>query len=525
MITSTTLRFLNLSSNGLTGDLPLVTGNIAVLDLSKNRLNGNLTRLLKWGNIEYLDLSQNSLTGSIPEVTAQFLRLNYLNVSHNSLTSSLPKVITQFSKLTVLDLSSNQLDGPLLPALLTLPTLQELHLQNNLLVGKVELFPTSSDETNLHVLDLSHNQLNGFFPDGFGSLAGLHVLSLAGNNFSGSLPTSMGEISSLSSLDISQNHFTGPLPKNLPDGLESFNASYNDLSGVVPENLRKFPQSSFFPGNSELQFPNPPSGSTQVSTRNPNRKPIKTIVKVVVIIACVIAVVILILLAIFIHYICISRRPLPQHVSTKDVRRQAPQIPSGFGGRDSAGGGSIVSTGDIMASRKGSSEIISSDEKLAAATGFSPSKNSHFSWSPESGDSYAAESLSTLDVRSPDRLAGELYFLDDTISFTPEELSKAPAEVLGRSSHGTSYRATLDNGVFLTVKWLREGVAKQRKDFAKEAKKFANIRHPNVVGLRGYYWGPTQHEKLILSDYISPGSLASFLYGSLLYFFLSISVL
>lgn len=30
--------------------------------------------------------------------------------------------------------------------------------------------------------------------------------------------------------------------------------------------------------------------------------------------------------------------------------------------------------------------------------------------------------------------------------------------------------------------------------------------------LRGYYWGPTQHEKLILSDYISPGSLASFLY-------------
>jgi serine/threonine protein kinase len=97
---------------------------------------------------------------------------------------------------------------------------------------------------------------------------------------------------------------------------------------------------------------------------------------------------------------------------------------------------------------------------------------------------------------------------------TPEELSRAPAEVLGRSSHGTSYRATLDNGLFLTVKWLREGVAKQRKEFAKEAKKFANIRHPNVVGLRGYYWGPTQHEKLILSDYISPGSLANFLYGN-----------
>lgn len=62
------------------------------------------------------------------------------------------------------------------------------------------------------------------------------------------------------------------------------------------------------------------------------------------------------------------------------------------------------------------------------------------------------------------------------------------------------------------MKWLREGVARPKKDFAKEARKFANIRHPNVVALRGYYWGPTQHEKLILSDYISPGSLASFLY-------------
>ncbi|KAM7530407.1 hypothetical protein LguiB_033817 [Lonicera macranthoides] len=512
MITSTALRNLNLSSNGLSGELPLLTGSCTVLDLSKNQFEGNLTRLLKWGNVEFLDLSQNRLTGSIPEATAQFLRLNYLNLSRNSLISSLPKVLTLFPKLTVLDLSYNQLNGPILTTLLTMPTLQQLHLENNMLVGSIEFSSpsSSSKESNLRILDLSNNHLNGYFPDGFDSLTGLNVLRLAGNNFSGSLPTSMGDISSLSSLDISQNHFTGPLPNNLPNTLESFNASYNGLSGVVPENLRKFPPSSFYPGNSALQFPNPPPGTNPGPNRNPKRKPIKTVIKIVVIIACVIAVVILILLAIFIHYIRISRRPLPQHVTNKDVRQRAPPNPSS--GRESGSGGLVVSAEDLVASRKGSSsEIISPDEKTAAITGFSPSKNSHFSWSPGSGDSYTAD-LSRLDVRSPDRLAGELYFLDDTISFTPEELSRAPAEVLGRSSHGTSYRATLDNGLFLTVKWLREGVAKQRKDFAKEAKKFANIRHPNVVGLRGYYWGPTQHEKLILSDYISPGSLASFLY-------------
>ncbi|KAK3001709.1 hypothetical protein RJ639_020793 [Escallonia herrerae] len=515
MITSTTLRVLNLSSNRLSGELPLLTGTCAVLDLSKNQFEGNLTRMLKWGNIEYLDLSQNHLTGSIPEVTAQFLRLNYLNVSHNSLISPLPKVFMQFPKLTILDLSYNQLEGPFLIPLLTLPTLQELHLESNLLNGSID-FSSSSDEPNLRVLDLSYNLFDGYFPDGFASLIRLQALYLAGNNFSGSLPTSMSSISSLSSLDISQNHFTGPLPNNLPNSLASFNASYNDLSGVVPENLRKFPLSSFYPGNSKLDFPNaPPGPSRGHPAGNSNRRPIRRIIIVAVTVACVLAVLIVILLAIFIYYTCISRRPLPEHITNKNIRRQAPQNPSGFGRREGAGG-LVVSAKDLMTSQKGSSsEIISPDEKLAAITGFSPSKNSHFSWSPESGDSHAAENLSRLDVRSPDRLAGELYFLDDTMSFAPEELSRAPAEVLGRSSHGTSYRATLDNGVFLTVKWLREGVAKQRKDFAKEAKKFANIRHPNVVGLRGYYWGPTQHEKLILSDYISPGSLASFLYGNI----------
>ncbi|XP_060203126.1 LRR receptor-like serine/threonine-protein kinase GHR1 [Lycium barbarum] len=507
MITSTTLRTLNLSSNALSGELPFLTGSSAVLDLSKNQFEGNLTRMLKWGNIEFLDLSQNRLTGNIPEVTAQFLRLYHLNLSHNTLTGSLPKVITQFPKTTVLDLSFNQFDRPLLTSLLTLPTIEELHLQNNALVGSIDFSPTAST-SKLRVLDLSHNQFAGDFPDGFGSLTALQVLDISGNNFSGSLPTSMGNVSSLISLDISENHFTSQLPKNLPNSLQSFNASLNDLSGVVPENLRKFPLSSFYPGNSQLQFPNPPSGSGQASSGSHKSRQLKTIIKVVIIVACMVVLVIIILLAIFVFYLRASRKS-QAHVSDKDMRRQTQSNPSGFSSREGAGGAAQ----DLTASRKASSsEIISPDEKMTAVTGFSPSKASHFTWSPGSGDSYTAESLARLDVRSPDSLAGELYFLDDTISFTAEELSRAPAEVLGRSSHGTSYRATLDNGLLLTVKWLREGVAKQRKEFTKEAKKFANIRHPNVVGLRGYYWGPTQHEKLILSDYISPGSLASFLY-------------
>ncbi|KAG6384113.1 hypothetical protein SASPL_156088 [Salvia splendens] len=456
VITSTTLQILNVSSNVLSGELPLSTGSCAVVDLSNNLLEGDLNRMLKWGNVEVVDLSQNRLGGSIPEVTAQFLRLHHLNLSHNSLNGSLPEAITSFHKL------------------------------------------------NFTCIVIS-------FLVGFGLFSGLEVLNLGRNNLSGSVPASICNLTGLNSLDLSENHLSGPLPSNLSSNLQSLNVSYNDLSGVVPENLRRFPQSSFYPGNSQLQFPNPPSSSNATTSGNGSRNHLSMAIKIAIISACVVSLIILILLAVFILHKRKSRRRSP-HVRNKDSRGLYSPSFSSFGGTDRASG-LVVSAEDVITPQKGSvSDKVTPDEKTAAATSFSPSKNSNLSWSPESGDSFSAENISRLDVKSPERLGGELTFLDDMVSFTSEELSRAPAEVLGRSSHGTSYKASLDNGLLLTVKWLREGVAKQRKEFARETKKFANIRHPNVVGLRGYYWGPTQHEKLILSDYISPGNLASFLY-------------
>ncbi|CAH8368315.1 unnamed protein product [Eruca vesicaria subsp. sativa] len=501
-IMSTTLHSLDLSSNSLTGELPLLTGSCVLLDLSNNQFEGNLTRWSKWENVEYLDLSQNRFTGLFPDVSPQLLRANHLNLSYNKLTGSLPERIpTLYPKLRVLDISSNSLDGPLPSGLLSMPTLEDIHLQYNGMTGNIGPMPSSG--SRIRVLDLSHNRFDGDLPGLLGSLTSLQVLNLAANNLSGTLPDSMNEMVSLSSLDVSQNDFTGPLPSNLSASLVAFNVSYNDLSGTVPENLKNFPPPSFYPGNTKLLLPAGSPGS-EVS----KRKPRNLLIKVVIIVSCVIALIILSLVAILLFCICKSRRKEERSLTGKDINKRAQTIPSG------SGGGMVVSAEDLLASRKvSSSEILSPDEKLTVATGVSPSKTSNLSWSPSSGDSLPPDQqLARLDVRSPDRLVGELQFLDDSIKLTPEELSRAPAEVLGRSSHGTSYKATLDNGVFLTVKWLREGVAKQRKEFAKEVKKFANIRHPNVVTLRGYYWGPTQHEKLILSDYISPGSLASFLY-------------
>ncbi|KAL2343192.1 hypothetical protein Fmac_004477 [Flemingia macrophylla] len=509
IITSTTLHALNLSWNEFIGELLLLTGSCVVLDLSNNKLEGNLTRMMKWENIEFLDLSRNHLTGSIPEITPQFLRLDYLNLSNNFLSRSLPRVLTQYTKLKMLDVSSNQLDGKFLVDLLTMPTLQELHLENNMISGNINLSSFSLRPSDIQILELSYNQFNGYFPVEFGSLTGLKMLNVVGNNFSGSLPTTIANMSSLYSLDISENHFTGPLPINMPKELKIFNASNNDLSGLVPENLRKFPTSFFYPGNDRMNFPNGPFRSTNKPNEN-NRKPI---VKVITIVSCVVVVLfVLVLLAVlFIYYIRISRSP-SEYATAKYMSEYTEPQTTGPGYEKHSGGAMVVSAEDPVTSQKGSStEIISLDENRAALMGFSLSKKSHFS-SPGSSDSVFVGNHASLYVRSPDKLIGELYFLDDAMTLTPEELFNAPAEVLGKSCHGTSYKATLENDFSLRVKWLREGLEKQRKEFSKVAKIFANIKHPNVVGLRGYYWGPTQHEKLILSDYISPGSLASFLY-------------
>ncbi|TVU41162.1 hypothetical protein EJB05_14661 [Eragrostis curvula] len=510
MITSTTLQILNLSSNALFGDLPLLAGSCTVLDLSNNKFRGNLSVIAKWSSdLEYVDLSQNNLTGTIPDVSSQFLRLNYLNLSHNSLSEAIPEAVVQYPKLTVLDLSSNQFRGPIPADLLTSSMLQELYIQDNMLSGGISFPGSSSKNLSLQVLDISGNHFNGSIPDDIASLSGLRVLDISSNNFSGPLPAAVTKLGALTYIDISTNQFTGPLPEELPDDLLSFNASYNDLSGVVPMNLRKFPESSFHPGNSKLEYPASSSGSGN-SPSGSGGKSLGTAAKIGIIAASIVVLVILILVAILCHYKKISRQfPSSEKVSDKNLHRPPKDI-SIMKGKDNKGG--LVSADELVTPRKGSTSEALSQEEKSAAGGFSPSKGSRFSWSPDSGEAYGQEGLSRLDVRSPDRLAGELHFLDETITLTPEELSRAPAEVLGRSSHGTSYRATLENGVFLTVKWLREGVARPKKEFAKEAKKFANIRHPNVVGLRGYYWGPTPHEKLILSDYVAPGSLASFLY-------------
>lgn len=537
-INSTTLSNLNLSSNVLSGSLPPSLGSCFIVDLSKNNLSDDISTIQSWESpLEVLDLSSNKLTGSIPNLTFQFQRLTMFNLGNNSLAGSLPPVLESCPRLSVVDLSLNELDGPIPPSFFTSLTLTNLNLSSNHLSGSIPL--QGSQEGGLLVLpsyppleslDLSDNSLTGNLPSDIGNLGRLKLLNLGMNQLSGGLPNELNKLHGLEYLDLSRNNFTGNIPGDLPSSLKVLNVSYNNISGSLPENLRNFSDSSFHPGNTFLDMPkDAPSASggspSQIQHRSKHHRS-KSNIRIAIIVASVGAAVMIAFILLAYHRAQLQNFHVRSGFGSQTTGRDVKQ------GRSSRPPTSLSFSNDHLLTSKsrslsGGAEIAEHvlPEGLAASSastipnlididpatsGRKSSSGSPIASSPRFID--AIEQPATLDVYSPDRLAGELFFLDASLAFTAEELSRAPAEVLGRSSHGTLYKATLGNGHMLTVKWLRVGLVKHKKEFAKEVKKIGSLSHPNVVPLRAYYWGPREQERLILADYILGDSLALHLY-------------
>jgi hypothetical protein len=109
---------------------------------------------------------------------------------------------------------------------------------------------------------------------------------------------------------------------------------------------------------------------------------------------------------------------------------------------------------------------------------------------------------------------GKLVHFDGALGFTADGLLCATAEVLGKSTYGTVYKATFEDGAEVAVKRLREGVVRSQREFEAEVNALGRVRHPNLLPLRGYYWGP-KNEKLLIFDFMPGGSLSAFLHGKL----------
>ncbi|MEO0731621.1 MAG: T9SS type A sorting domain-containing protein [Bacteroidota bacterium] len=156
----------------------------------------------------------------------------------NNLTGSLPLAFYNLPRLRALDLSFNNLTGNLSGDIGLMTALEDLNLGINdfsgLLPGGIGLL------ASLRSLKININNFNGSLPSGLSQLQNLNQLWLNDNNFSGTVRADLGDLP-LRRIRLDRNNFEGPLPKITTTNLAFYEASGNNFSGFIPEDL--FPAS------------------------------------------------------------------------------------------------------------------------------------------------------------------------------------------------------------------------------------------------------------------------------------------
>ncbi|XP_022717838.1 receptor-like protein 12 [Durio zibethinus] len=183
------IKFLDLHSNFIQGDLPILPRNITFLSVSNNNLTGDISDICSVKFLEILDMSHNNFRGIIPQCIGSFSqRLSSLNLKMNKFHGIIPPTFAKGCGLKNLNLNSNHLGGPLTQSI--------------------------SNCKDLEVLDLGNNKINDTFPHWIEALSELQVLVLSSNKFAGSTGASKNpqSLPKLRIIDLSNNSFFGPLP-------------------------------------------------------------------------------------------------------------------------------------------------------------------------------------------------------------------------------------------------------------------------------------------------------------------------
>ncbi|CAD5315544.1 unnamed protein product [Arabidopsis thaliana] len=261
------LRLVDLSNNRLSGNLPtwLLANNpelkvlqlqdnlftifqmpativheLQFLDFSVNDISGLLPDNIGYAlpNLLRMNGSRNGFQGHLPSSMGEMVNITSLDLSYNNFSGKLPRrFVTGCFSLKHLKLSHNNFSGHFLPRETSFTSLEELRVDSNSFTGKIGVGLLSSN-TTLSVLDMSNNFLTGDIPSWMSNLSGLTILSISNNFLEGTIPPSLLAIGFLSLIDLSGNLLSGSLPSRVGGefGIKLF-LHDNMLTGPIPDTL------------------------------------------------------------------------------------------------------------------------------------------------------------------------------------------------------------------------------------------------------------------------------------------------
>ncbi|XVF03765.1 hypothetical protein REPUB_Repub05bG0021300 [Reevesia pubescens] len=262
------LTVLNLADNNFSGPIPSSLGSLAsleMLNLRGNRFSGRLPPSLQnCMHLKFVDLSDNMLFGNIPVWIGQSLSsLVFLGLQANLFNGKIPHQLCGLKYIQILDLSINKISGNIPRCLNNFTSMtQKVKLDQKIEHLLLDLEKRYEIRGSIHInyideallmwrgtkrtyekilglllaIDLSFNQLTGEIPEELTNLQELVALNLSKNFLTGKIPRKIGQLRQLQSLDLSRNKLSGNIPQSLSEitFLGSLDLSYNYLSGKIP---------------------------------------------------------------------------------------------------------------------------------------------------------------------------------------------------------------------------------------------------------------------------------------------------
>ncbi|KAL3515318.1 hypothetical protein ACH5RR_022220 [Cinchona calisaya] len=486
---------LVLPNSKLFGSIPEDFGfiqHLRILDLSSNFLNGTLPNsLFNASELQVLSLSSNALTGGLPEFSEGLKNVKLLNLSDNALSGNLPQNLPSLQDLTVVSLKRNFFSG-------TIPNgfqyVEVLDLSLNFLNGSL---PLEFDGQRLRYLNLSSNKLSGPVSPEFSKKIPENVtLDLSFNNLIGELPESMAFSNQKTDSFRGNIDLCGkPLKKlcTIPSSLSTPPPNVSTTNSSAPA-IAAIPQTI-----DSTPLPNSP-GTTTNGAQSQAQHGLKPGTIAGIAIGDLAGIGVLAIVCLYVYQLKNNR--------ADEASKQIP-LPA----EDKNPKNNHTKDTELSIAKETTSRSLPSWSCLTIRNGEETSEATVSECDDENKNYDIENQVDQSEKEQNNKYKNErsLVMVDGETELELETLLKASAYVLGsRAAASIVYKAVLEDGTAFAVRRIGESGVERFKDFENQVKAIAKLRHPNLVLLRGFYWG--DNEKLVIYDYISNGSLANACY-------------